>query len=278
MAAEHFLERNFRSYVYHCHTEHRVDELRCAGFDQAIVAAGHTCTRLSWERDRRRRKNTWLNRQRWSRRKLRGLPKPLAVFSTDDTTAVEVIEAALAESLAIPDGVAILGTGNITVFRESTTVPLSSIVVDFDHLTHEACALLARLMDGGPVPRETMLLPPEGIAVRHSTDTIAAQTPEVAKAIRFMFDHFAEPIAVPDVVRASGMSKTRLYPAFERELGQSPGAVLTRIRIDRAKRMLHETNTKVHVISETCGFGDPVNLYRCFKRHLGVAPKTYRDT
>ena len=73
------------------------------------------------------------------------------------------------------------------------------------------------------------------------------------------------------------MSKTRLYIAFENDLNESPGAVLTRIRIDKAKRMLRETNEKVHVISEACGFGDAVNLYRCFKRHVGLAPRSYRD-
>ena len=58
---------------------------------------------------RGKRRDTWANRQSWLRRQLLRIPRPLAVFTTDDSTAVEVIEACLAAELGIPDAVAILG-------------------------------------------------------------------------------------------------------------------------------------------------------------------------
>lgn len=81
---------------------------------------------------------------------------------------------------------------------------------------------------------------------------------------------------MPDAVRISGLSRTGLYNAFEADVGESPAAVLTRIRIDKARRMLGETSEKVHTIAETCGFGDPINLQRHFKQRLGISPAAYR--
>jgi LacI family transcriptional regulator len=277
-AAAHFLERAFKSFAWYSSDWAKVEELRCNGYTEAVSAAGFDCTILAWPNLRGERKDTWQNRQQWLQRKLSRLPKPLAVFSTDDTVAVEVIEACLAAKLTIPYDVAVLGVGNVEIFRESTSVPLSSIRVDYETLTHDACDLLGSLMRKRKLPVATLLLPPEGIAIRRSTDTIVSENEEVGKALRFMFEHYPEVIGIPDISRASGTSKTRLYLAFHEELGQSPSQVLNQIRIEKALRMLRETQVNVSVVSKACGFGEPVNLYRCFKRAGIKPPQKYRQS
>lgn len=276
LAAVHFLERGFRSFAVYTPNTWRATKLGYTAFEQSVVAAGYTGHGLYWQQQRGRTLDTWPNRRRWLRRKLRTLPKPVAVFAIEVECPVEVIEACMAESLAIPDEVAVLGVLDMPIFRQCTTIPLSSITVDHDAQAREACDLLSRMMDGAPAPSAHIRIPPTGIVVRRSTDTIAAQTPEAAKAIRFMLDHFAEPIGVPDAVRVSGMSRTGLYNAFETDIGQSPGAVLARIRLDKARRLLRETDEKIHVIAEACGFGDRINLHRNFRKHLGTSPAAYR--
>lgn len=275
-AAEHFLDRGFTTFAFYSRGWQHVDELRFTGFAQAVSAAGYRATRLLPDVTRNRRQDTWPNRLRWLQRHLPALPKPVAIFSTDDTVAVEVIEACLNAHLAIPGDIAVLGVGDFEVFRESMAVPLSSIIVNYDRITHEACALLDQMMAGRKIREDTILIPPGGIAVRRSSDTIAAQSAETAKAIRFIFEHHAEPIGAHDIIRAAGVSKNRLYAAFQRELSSTPAAVLTRVRIIRAKRMLHETREKIQAVAEACGFGDPVNLYRCFHRHAGKSPRAFR--
>ena len=78
-------------------------------------------------------------------------------------------------------------------------------------------------------------------------------------------------------VRASGMCRTRLFRAFQQDVEMTPRAVLNRIRLDKAKRMLLETDEKLRSVAEACGFGDPMNLHRHFKRRLNISPGAYRE-
>lgn len=276
LAATHFLERGFRSFaVYTPHTWH-ASRLAHAAFEQAVAEAGHTMHKLIWQRRRNRAPDSWPDRFRWLCRQLRNLPKPVAVLAVEVECPAQVLEACMAESLAVPDAVAVLGCLDMPVFRQATVIPTSNILVDYAAQAREACTLLQRMMAGEPVPTENIHLQPAGIITRRSTDTIAAQTPEVTKAIRFMLDHYAGPIGVPDAVRVSGLSRSGLYYAFESDLGASPGVILTRIRIDQAKRMLRETGEKIASISERCGFGAPVNMSRHFRDKLAMSPSAYR--
>lgn len=276
LAAEHFLEKRFTECAWYSYSEQEVERARCDVFAQRLQEVGYHCRRLIWRRDQGKRHDTWANRQAWLSRRLAKLPKPLAVFCTDDMVAVEVIEACLRAGLIVPEQVAVLGVGNLELYREATPVALSSIVVDFERLAFAAANLLDRLMLGKKVPATPVLFPPQGIAIRRSTDTIAVASPEVALAIRFMLDHYPEPLSVHEIVAATTSSQTGLYSAFQAELGRSPMAVLRRIRLDKAKQMLRETDLKVHHVAEACGFGDVVNLYRRFGHDCALTPKAYR--
>jgi len=276
MAATHFLERGFRSFAAYTPHTHYATALGYASFERSVAEAGHTVHYLRWQQERGRARDSWPNRGKWLALKLRKLPKPLAVLAIEVECPAQVIEVCVAEALMVPDEVAVLGCLDMPVFREATSIPISKIITDHVAQAREACRLLRRMMAGEPAPAAPIHIAPTGIVTRRSTDTIAATTPHVAKAVRFMLDHYTEPIGVPDAVRVSGMSRSGLYYAFDSDLGESPGAVLTRIRIDKAKRMLRETDEKITTVSEACGFGDPVNLYRHFKDTLGLSPRAYR--
>ena len=276
LAAEHFLEKRFTAFAWYSHGRQVVEHVRCEEFAGRLHEAGHDCRRLIWREARGKRADTWANRQEWLARMLARLPHPLAVFSTDDTTAVEVIEACLRVGLDLPEQVAVLGAGNLELYRSSTPVPLSSIATDFERLAFESTRLLAELMAGGGAPREPMLLPPGGIVARRSTDTIAVEHPEVALAVRFLLCHYHEPLGAKEVVAATTSSQTSLYAAFREELGASPMAVLRGIRLEKAKQMLRETDQKIRSVAKACGFGEAINLYRLLLNDCGMTPKEYR--
>jgi LacI family transcriptional regulator len=276
MAAEHFMERGFQTFAFYSARESIAASQRYGQFAKTLELAGHRAETLSWHDRRKTRDENWRDRQQWLVERLKSLDQPLAVFAFNDQAAVEVIEACLAESIAVPDQVAVLGVLDMDLFRHCTTVSLSSIQFDFDRITREACELLDRLMEGEPVPTEPILHPPTGIAVRQSTDTLAAHAPVVARAVRFMLDHYAEPIGIDDILEAAGGSRAGLFNAFKKDRDQAPGEVLLDIRLDRAKRMLEQTDEKVYTVAEACGFGKPVNLHRAFNQSVGMSPNRYR--
>lgn len=56
-------------------------------------------------------------------------------------------------------------------------------------------------MDGEDPPAKDILIPPDGIVARQSTDTVKVDDPQVAAAIRFMCDHLGDAFGVERVLR-----------------------------------------------------------------------------
>ena len=72
------------------------------------------------------------------------------------------------------------------------------------------------------------------------------------------------------------MSERNFARAFRRELGQTPGAYVEALRVERARQELEATDAPIDVIARRCGFGTPETLRRAFRRRLRVGPAAYR--
>ncbi|MDD4102068.1 MAG: DNA-binding transcriptional regulator [Kiritimatiellae bacterium] len=276
LAAEHFLCRNFQHFAYYASTEWPVDRLRYDGFARRLAREVSTCTYLSWQKQRGQRKDTWENRQQWLKRVLRRMPKPLAIFTVDDLHAVELIEASIQLSLRIPEELAVLGVGDHKLLSNTTSVPLSSISINESNIGYQAASLLQRCMNGEMPSQPYFKVEPSEVIGRRSTETIATDNTEIAKALRFMMEHYRAPVGISDIVAATALSQTNLYRVFHVEFGESPIRFLTRFRLEKAKRLLADRTNKLASVSRECGFGDVVNLFRVFKRIEGLSPKQYR--
>ena len=73
------------------------------------------------------------------------------------------------------------------------------------------------------------------------------------------------------------MSRRGLYKAFYRHLGQSPGRALRRMRIDRAKFLLANSNFSLKDITELCGYRNANSLWVSFKQIVGETPGQFRS-
>lgn len=207
---------------------------------------------------------------------MRECPKPLAVFAGSDLYVSELIEACAAESFIIPEDVSILSLGNKELFTSSGEIHCSSIAGDIELLASKACHLLQGLMNGQKAPSKPVLIPPTGIVERMSSSTIASQEPAVGRAIKFMLDNYSQPLDMPTIAQAAGVSRARLYQLFDKDVGRAPGAVLLQIRLKKVKWMLLNTDAKVSQVAEDCGFGNRTNLYLNFKHATGKSPRTFR--
>ena len=280
LAVAHFLERGFSRFAFYCRPHQGrilyATQLALTAFRQRVESAHQTCENLDWLKARGDAPDTWDQRQQWLRRTLRNLPKPLALFAHEPDCAVEVVEACHHAHLNIPDQVAVLCMHGIEFFNQCSPVPLSSIDVDNDAKARTACDLLDAMMKGAPAPEAPILIPPKGLTARASTETLAASTPAVTKAIRYMLDHYAEPISIEDAARVSGLSRTGLFRAFRTDLGQTPRVVLTRIRLDKAKMMVRGTDAKLREVALACGFGDSTHFGKVFRAEMGVSPRAYQ--
>ncbi|MBN2580464.1 MAG: XylR family transcriptional regulator [Pirellulales bacterium] len=276
MAAEYFLNHGYRHFVFMDRWGMGVSQRRGQYFQETLQEVGRSCRMFSWQEDRGKRNDTRENRHRWIIHRLREMPKPLAVLASRDVEAIEILEACFSANLLVPEQVAVLGVDNSENFCDCLRVPLSSIDDRLEKIGYEGAALLERILQGEKPPTEPIYIPPAGIVERRSTDCLAVDHPEVAKALHFIYKHAHLPITLRDVLQHLTMSRSGLEKAFREHYVRAPMEELRRIRLERAQKMLLETDEKILTIARLTGFQTPQNLCRFFTEQLGITPKRFR--
>jgi LacI family transcriptional regulator len=94
--------------------------------------------------------------------------------------------------------------------------------------------------------------------------------------LRFIKDHAGHGISVPDVVAHVGVSRRTLERRFLRSLGRSISSQITQHRLERAKRLLLETDLPSQRVATGAGFGSTKTFNRVFRRAVGVPPMRFR--
>ncbi len=82
--------------------------------------------------------------------------------------------------------------------------------------------------------------------------------------------------SVAGASRRAGVSTTHFARCCRTITGRSPLAYLTMRRLERASALLLGEAPQIAKIAATCGFRDADYFARCFRRHLGCAPRHWR--
>ncbi|MEN6493028.1 MAG: DNA-binding transcriptional regulator [Thermoguttaceae bacterium] len=275
LAAEHLVGRGFENLGFYKFSNIHDVRDRQQGFRRAVKQAGCTYIPLDWHAasERNPRRN-WFD---WLKSRLQELPLPIGIMAQSDNRASLLISACEAVGIAVPEQVAVVGVDNDEYACEFASVPISSVDSNREALAYEGAVLLGKLMAGARPPRRPIAVAPKGVVVRKSSDILAIDHKAVARALSFIWEHFWEPIGVDDVIEASRMSRCGLYRAFEKHVGRSIGDELARKRVERAQKLLAETNAKLHRIAGLSGFSGGEHFSRAFTRIVGTTPSAYRQ-
>ena len=92
----------------------------------------------------------------------------------------------------------------------------------------------------------------------------------------YIYSHIKERITIEDLADSLGVSASYLSRLFKKETGKSFVGYLTGYRMEKAARMLVETNEKSYMIAKSVGYADPNYFSYVFKRQYGVSPSKYR--
>lgn len=278
MAAEHLLSRGFRNFGYLGHEKDVDSELQCAGFSETVEAEGLPCsvhrfldvdlegTAPGWEGFITRLEE-WVDT--WT--------TPIGIYVTQDLNSRYLIDVCRKKGLYVSQDVAIVGTGNETVICDAPPPTLTSIDIGCSRIGYRAAALLGELMAGGTAPEKPILMPPAELVPRQSTDIFAASDPMVSRALRFISENSHERIEVKEVVAAVATNRRSLERRFRQSIGKSIAEEITRLRLERAKRRIVETDAPMKDVAMEAGFRNADHFYKVFSRVEGIPPSQFRE-
>ncbi len=276
LGAEHFIERGYQHFGFAGFGNHGWSCERRDGFAEALRLAGKKGEVLDveypgdltpfWDAQQIAALENWLAR----------LPKPIGVMACNDMRAQQVMAAAHACGILVPEEVAVLGANNEPIRCELAYPPLSSVSPNAFQSGYKAAEVLADLMNRRKPDSYDIRIEPAGVSTRPSTDVLAIDDRIVTTALSYIRQKACAGLNVDDVVKAAHASRSQLEKKFRRYLGRSPQAEIRRVQVAKIKQLLVETDYPLKRISEMAGFEHVEYMSVVFKRLTGDSPGGFR--
>lgn len=209
---------------------------------------------------------------------LESLPKPVAVYATQDVFACEIGFLCSQLNLRVPEDVMILGTNNDEIHCLSVQPALSSIRLPWQEIGVRAAKALDEMLHGRSPGTAPLRMGPPDFVPRQSTEIFHCRDAVVSKALDFLRETIIAPLPIEDLARKVGISRRGLEKRFRAVLNRSPLQEYNRLRIELVKKHLREDARTIEEISYVCGFSSPIYLSQFFHREAGMSPGSYRKS
>lgn len=276
LRAEHLLSRGLRNFgTLGCRGDH-AHTLETSEFKRTVKEAGFLCLQSEVSLSYSKTLTHWRKTEQTISEWMDSWELPIGVYVGGDSIGRIVAQKCRERGWRVPEDVAIVAGRNQETLCEHPRPSLTSVEIGYERVGYEAARLLHRMMDGAEAPAAPVLIPPEGLVVRESTDFFAVNDDVVAAALEFISRNCHRRIGQNDVSRAVCSETRTLQLRFRRVLDRPIAAEIRRVRIERAKRELSQSERSLSAIARDVGFGEAARMYEVFRRELGVNPTEFR--
>ena len=97
----------------------------------------------------------------------------------------------------------------------------------------------------------------------------------VSAVLKELTEHYAEDLSLSGLASRLGVTAEYLSTIFAKETGENFASCLKRIRIEKACRLLTETDKKMYEIAFLVGYDNPQYFSNVFKAVTGMSPKSW---
>jgi len=111
-------------------------------------------------------------------------------------------------------------------------------------------------------------------AVKHPS--AAHRDRSLQRAVAHIQRHFTEPLRRTTLARLAGFAPNYFSELFKKREGMSCESYLRKLRIDRAKQLLHSTDLGLQRVAELSGLGTRFHLGRVFRKSVGIPPLEWK--
>jgi len=95
-------------------------------------------------------------------------------------------------------------------------------------------------------------------------------------SVNYIHNNYERDISLKDIAQYVFLSTSYFTRAFKEEMGISPISYLLKLRIERAKELLKETDKKISDIALSVGFSNQQRFNDIFKKYVKLTPLQYR--
>lgn len=101
---------------------------------------------------------------------------------------------------------------------------------------------------------------------------------DILKIIDYIESNYSENITLQTLCNVANMSRSSLHKQFSLLCKCTPSQYLTNIRIDKACKMLTDSDLSISQIAQDCGFFDSSHFSKTFLQLKQMLPKEYRSS
>ncbi|MCD4735282.1 MAG: helix-turn-helix domain-containing protein [Bacteroidales bacterium] len=106
--------------------------------------------------------------------------------------------------------------------------------------------------------------------------TEARSLVDIGKVLEYFENNLDKKIYIDDMADMANMSKRNFHRIFKCALGISPVNYLIEVRLQKARKLLRETDLQIADISIVTGFSDSTYFIKCFRQTFGTTPHKFK--
>ena len=278
LAAEHFLDRGYTQFAFVGYREFDFSQQRLAAYECRLRQSGFMTESFLFHQKQSTNPGVdLLTKAPGLRKWLSERPRPLALFAANAMLGFCTSIACQEAELRIPDDIALLDVDNDELLSKLCKPPNSSVALATHRMGFEAARMLDDLMSGANLLATAIAIPPIGVVVRQSSDALAIDDEDIAKAVRFIRLPRSQALTVAEVVRHLALSRTTVDRKFKALVGHSLAEEIRRNRRERAKTLLASSDLSIADVAQSAGYPGNIELSVDFRRNLCQTPTEYRQ-
>ena len=156
----------------------------------------------------------------------------------------------------------------LTCAGGTSVVHLAAYIIENKIGRASAVKALRIMLEEQPLPSRT--LQPEAVMSERSTDTM------VRKVMLLLEQQLQTSQPIDQLCKPLGIGQRQLERRFQSDIGLSPGEYRQRLRVERARWLLQNTDLEVTEVGFECGFQDSTHFARVIRQLLGASPRQIR--